>query len=68
MYFPSINEALLERKNIDTILQGSKFSVKGWYSNSVRVDEFPESIRTNILSHLWSKCTDEFRPNLILTK
>ena len=61
--FPSINEALLERQNINTILQGGKFSVKGWHSKSAQVDEFPESIKTDILGHLWNKSTTEFRPN-----
>ena len=65
--FPSTEQALEEKQNINTILQSGKFAVKGWHSNFSQVDEFPEAIETEILGHRWNKSTDNFRPNFVET-
>ena len=61
--FPSEDEALAEKRNINAILDSGKFAVKCWNSNSSEVDELAELTETDILGHCWNKSTDEFRPN-----
>ena len=65
--FPSTEQALEEKQNINTSLQSGKLTVKGWHSNFLRVDKFPEAIETEILGHRWNKSTDNFRPNFVET-
>ena len=65
LYFPS---ATLEKKqNIVTILKSGNFIVKGYHSNFSQVDEFPETIETEIFNHRWFNSTDNFRPNFVET-
>ena len=65
--FPSTEQALEEKQNINTFLQSGKFTAKGWHSNFSRVDEFPEAIETEILGYPRNKYTDDFRLNFVET-
>ena len=67
---PSEDEAIIAKEGINVILAKGKFSVKGWHSNSLKVDEFPDQPTLCVLGHNWDKSNDMFKskiPNLKIT-
>ena len=61
---PSEDEAIIAKEGINVILAKGKFSVKGWHSNSLKVDEFPDQPTLCVLGHNWDKSNDMFKPKI----
>ena len=61
---PSEDEAIMAKEGINVILAKGKFSVKGWHSNSLKVDEFPDQPTLCVLGHNWDKSNDMFKPKI----
>ena len=61
---PFEDEAIIAREGINVILARGKFSVKGWHSNSLKVDEFPDQPTLCVLGHDWDKSYDIFKPKI----
>ena len=60
----SEDEAIIAKEGINVILTRGKFSVKGWHSNSLKVDKFPDQPTLCVLDHDWDKSNDMFKPKI----
>ena len=61
---PSEDEAIIAKDNITAILTSGKFSVKGWHSNSLKVDEFPDQPTLCVLGYDWDQSNDMYKPKI----